>query len=123
MGESQKDILRWHCRLGHIRFLHLGWLALYNKIPVKNPTAVANCDKVVCAACEFGKSSKLPDGADKTKTREDKKSEINKADFFPCQRISIDQYQSDFTGRIYISRGGNYNPINMYRGGEIFTNH
>ena len=79
----------YHCRLGHIEFAHLRWLARRNKLPVNNPTDVSNFDKVVCAACEFSRSSKRHDGAGKTNIRKDKKSEINKRGFPMTKNISI----------------------------------
>ena len=73
------------------------WMECQNKLPVKNYTAVANCEKVVCSACEFGKASKQPDGATKTNLREDKQSEIKKEDLLPGQRVSIYHYQLSVT--------------------------
>ena len=88
-----------------------------NNLSFKNPIDVANCDKVVWSACEFGKAPKLPDGAANTNPRKYKHSEIKRRSLLPGQRLSVYHYQLDVTGRIYSSWGEHYNPINIYCGG------
>ena len=105
LGESEKDILRLNYRLRYIGFAHLRCMERHNKMKVKNNKAVDNFDKVVCAICQFGNYSNFPDGAVKTKTREERNMEINKRELLPDQRVSVDQYQLTVTGRIYSSRG------------------
>ena len=49
---SQKEILRWHFRLGHIGFQHVQWLIYTGRLKVQgNSKAVANCERPKCAAC------------------------------------------------------------------------
>ena len=72
LGESQREILQRHDRIGRIGFSHLRSLARQNNLPVNNSTAVAICDKVIRAACEFGKAPKRPYDAAKTNPRVDK---------------------------------------------------
>ena len=61
-----------HYRLRNICFAHLRWMTRQNNLPVNNSTAVAICDKVIRAACEFGKAPKRPYDAAKTNPRVDK---------------------------------------------------
>ena len=61
-GESHKELLWWHYRFGNILFAHLMWIERQNKLSFKNYTYADNFYKVVCAAYEFGKASKIPDG-------------------------------------------------------------
>ena len=48
---AQRELLKWHFRLVHIGFSHVHFLARNGKLPVNNPKALANCDKVKCAYC------------------------------------------------------------------------
>ena len=51
---SQKELFRWHFRLGHIGFQHVQWLIRTGRLKVHgNSKAVANCESPKCAACEF----------------------------------------------------------------------
>ena len=53
---SQKELLRWHFRLGHIGFQHVKWLICTGSLKVQvNSKAVVNCERTKCSACEFGK--------------------------------------------------------------------
>ena len=58
-----------HYRLRNICFAHLRWMTRQNNLPFNNSTDVVNFDKVVYAACEFGKAPKRPYGATKTNPR------------------------------------------------------
>ena len=51
---SQKELLRWHFRLGHIGLQHVQWLIRIGRLKVQgNSKAVANCKRPKCAVCEF----------------------------------------------------------------------
>ena len=60
LTEAQRELLQWHFRLGYIGFSHVFFLSSTGQLPVKNPKAFANCDKVKCASCQFGKYSLRP---------------------------------------------------------------
>ena len=49
---SQKDLLLWHFRLGHIGFQHVQWLFCTGRLKVQgNSKALANCERPKCADC------------------------------------------------------------------------
>ena len=53
---SQKELLRWHFRLGHIGFQQVQLLIRTGRLKVQvNSKAVSNCERSKCAACEFVK--------------------------------------------------------------------
>ena len=91
---AQKELLRWHFRLGHIGFRHVQWLVRSGKLLVTNPKAVANCELPKCAACEFGKATRQATKTLKQTPVPEKEGELKKGDLFPGQRVSIDHYQS-----------------------------
>ena len=80
----------WNYILVYVGFGKLRWLAHQNNFPIKNPTAVDNCDKVVCTEFEFFKAYMSPDGASRTKPMEDKQSESNKE--YLCSQLKGYQY-------------------------------
>ena len=43
-----RELLQWHILLGNIGFSHVRFLSRAVRLLVKNPKAVANCDKVKC---------------------------------------------------------------------------
>ena len=54
---SQKELLRWHFRLGYIGFQHVQWLIRTGHLKVKvNSKAVANFERLKYDACDFVKS-------------------------------------------------------------------
>ena len=56
MNPSQREIFRWHFRLGHNGFQHVQWLICTGRLKVQgNFKAVANFESPKCASCEFGK--------------------------------------------------------------------
>ena len=122
LDAAQKELLFWHFRLGHIGFAHIRFLARSGKLPVKNPKMVANCDKVLCSACQFGKASRRPAGTSKQIKDPLKEMELKKNDLTPGQRVSVDHFQSALPGRLYSSKGGT-DRKDMYHGGSIFADH
>ena len=113
---AQKELLKWHQRLGHASFSQIQWLARSGKLPLKNAKAVGNCTIPICASCQFAKQKKRPTKAISKTNRSDKELKIKKNDLFPGQNISTDHYQSAVPGRTYSSRGS-YHPEYMFNGG------
>ena len=56
--------LKWYCKLIHIIFEHIKWLARFKKFPVPPSTIVVivkfNLEKIVCACCHFFNHQKRP---------------------------------------------------------------
>jgi hypothetical protein len=121
---AQKELLKWHYRLGHVGFKWLQWLIRAGRLVVMNKRAMSNCDLPKCAACEFGKATKRPTKVDVTRAISDKEMELKKEDLLPGQRVSVDHYQSAVPGRLYSSRGrSSQNDQNQFHGGAIFVDH
>ena len=123
LSDAQKELLRWHYKLGHVGFDILKWMIRQSLAPVKNP----NCgrDKLenpLCEACQFAGQCKRPTGATVTKQVAEKEMEIKKGDLLPGTRVSMDHYQSALPGRLYTSRGGT-RATDMYHGGTVYVDH
>ena len=92
------------------------------RLPVNNPKSVANCDKVKCASCQFGKAIRRHI---KTKTVVRNKSnemEFKKNYLVPGQHVSVDKLQSAIPGQFYNSKGLT-DDKDMFHGSCIFVDH
>ena len=121
LSVGQKELLKWHFKLGHIGFDWLQWLARRKLLPYK----IANVEKPLCASCRFGAGHRIPVGAEKHEVLSSAKggaSTIKAEDLQPGQRISIDQYESRVRGRLWSSRERTQAEA-MYSGGTIFVDH
>ena len=78
---AHRELLQWHFRLGCIGFIHVRFLARTIILPLKNPKAVANCDKVRCESCQFGKASCRPTNTQTVVKDKSKEIELKKNDF------------------------------------------
>jgi hypothetical protein len=106
LSNAQKELLRWHFRLGHVGFYHIQWMIRVGRLKVANPKAVASCAIPKCASCEFGKATKRPTktNTNVTKKEKEKEMELKKDDLVPGQRVSVDYYQTAQPGRLFVQR-------------------
>ena len=87
-SNDQAELLRWHCRLGHLPFPQLVSLAENGEIPKR----LAKVQTPRCAGCLFGKMTKVPW---RTKAKDNK--QVHKATY-PGECVSVDQLQSTQPG-------------------------
>ena len=115
---QQKNLLRWHFRLGHIGFAAVQWLGRSGLLGIKGETmGRANLQAPRCAACQFGKQGKTPTPT-KHATHEDTGS-LSKEKLEPGQLIFMDQYESRLPGRAFTSQGLPSSSL-KYGGGTLF---
>ena len=120
---SQKELLRWHFRLGNIGFQHVQWLIRTGHLKVQgNSKAVANCEITKCAACELGRGHCLPNKVNKTKNNPVKEQDLKKEHILPVQMVSADHYISRDPGRLYHTKG-KPDPSDMFSVGCVFIHH
>jgi len=122
LSGAQKELLKWHFRLGHVGFKQLQWMIRSGRLQVPNAKAVANCVLPKCAACEFGKATRRPTKNATTTSTPTKEMELKKNDLLPGQRVSVDHYQSAVPGRLYTSKGST-DEKDMFHGGAIYVDH
>ena len=119
---AQKELLKWHYRLGHVGFQWLQWLISSGRITVSNKNSLSKCSPPKCAACEYGKAMHRATESTTTIPKSEKEMELKQGDLIPGQRISVDHYQSAVPGRFYSSRGST-TASNKFHGGAIFVDH
>jgi GAG-pre-integrase domain len=125
---AQKELLKWHCRLGHLSLRRVPLLmrsgAVGHSPRIK---AVANLDlfkfPVICGACAYGKAKKKPTRRSKTdKDCPSLEKELSKEILIPGQKVSMDHFPVSTPGRACNSRGSD-SQDKMFKGGGIFVDH
>ena len=120
---SQKELLLWHFRLGHIGFQHVQWLICTGCLKVHgNSKEVANCERPICAACEFGKGRLRPNKVNTIEKNPMKDQDLKKDHLLPGQMVSADHYISRSPRRFYHTKG-NSDQYDMFSVGCVFIYH
>ena len=121
---TQKELLKWHYRLGHVAFAWLQWIARCGRFGLS--PKLGKCDAPLCVACRFGKAHRRPTPRVSTPILSIKdggeSGKLAQEHLKPGQCISVDQYQSKAKGRLWTSRGKT-EESSMYSGGTIFVDH
>lgn len=127
---SQKELLRWHWRLGHA---NLRWIQAlcashrgndrpdYPIIKTINPK-VSSCELPLCLACQVGKQTRR--GAQSATIINNPATEmaLRRDDLQPGDMVSVDQYISTVLGRLGHTKGKEVKK-DQYTGGTIFVDH
>jgi hypothetical protein len=126
---SQRALLIWHWRLGHIGFDHLKRLFVrkdnkdkHGRCLVSNQPGIHVTPPPMCAACEIARAKLKGAGVTHTKVRPNKHQLLKKGHLRPGQCISVDQYESSVRGRLPHTKGRERYG-NKYVGGTIFADH
>ena len=124
INQAQKELLRWHFRLGH-----LNWCALQHLLrsgalgKTRLQQSAANCrTHPKCSSCQYGKGKRRPTPSSTSQPVREREGALKKEDLFPGQAISVDHFVCSTTGRLYESRGQSKDN-EKYVGGLIFVDH
>ena len=127
LDPSQKELLKWHFRLGHISMAAiqhlLGTGTLAHSDSMKNlHRRASKCDKPKCASCEFGKGKRRPTPGKLEKVDRKNDGALTKEKLLPGQAVSVDHFICSTKGRLYTSAGKSADS-KMYSGGALFVDH
>jgi hypothetical protein len=113
---GQKELLKWHYKLGHLDFKWVQWL---NANMMLGPTCIpsSKIPAIKCEACQLGKQHKRPTGH--THITHKTSGKLKKAITEPGERIFMDSYVSRLPGRAFAGRGASSGC--QYHGGSIFA--
>ena len=112
IGSPTKELLVMHYRLGHLPFARIQKMAKDGRLPSR----LASCRVPECAACRFGRATKIP-WRTKGNNNSGKLKEVTR----PGQCVSVDQLESTTPGFIAQLKG---RPTkNRYRYVTVFTDH
>jgi hypothetical protein len=126
LTEAEKELSRWHFRLGHLSFRRIQFLMRSGALSASESarrlhTACARLiNPPMCAACQFSKQKqRSAPGTTRTVVR-DRVDALRQDQLLPGQRISIDHFICATRGRLFGGRGKT-EETKMYKGGCIFV--
>ena len=128
ISEPEKEILRWHYRLGHMSFQKIQFLVrsgVFTKSNNKRKLHQAACSITNlqnCAACQYGKQHQRPAPGKTTTGVRDREGILKYGHLVPGQRVSVDHFLSSTKGRLFTSAGKSLDS-ELYTGGCLFNNH
>jgi len=111
LSEPEKELLRWHYRLGHVslrvvQFLfRMGVLSASTRSKKLHTAASKITHPPKCAACQFGKQHSRPVPGKKSTTIQDRAGAISSNQVQPGQRVSIDHFVCSTKGRLFSGYG------------------
>jgi hypothetical protein len=128
LSAAEKELLRWHCRLGHlsfkkIQFLMQSGVLAHTESTRRLQSAAAKIQSCpMCAACQFGKQRRKTTPGKVTKVIREKRDALRQDDLFPGQKVSVDHFVCSTRGRLQHTFGKE-DPKSQYSGGAIFVDH
>ena len=128
ISESEKELLRWHSRLGHVSFRRIQHILRSGALSHTESTRrlhTASC-KIIhapkCAACLFGKQTSRPSPGRTSSLVRDREGILKANNLLPGQEISIDHFICSTKGRLFSSYGRTQES-KLFSGGCIFVDH
>jgi hypothetical protein len=128
LSEAEKELLRWHQRLGHISFSKVQHLMQSGVLSASESARRlhTSCCKIKsppkCAACQFAKQCATSIPGRTTSIVRDRQGVLLSSNLLPCQEISVDHFVCSTKGRLFNSRGKSADK-DLYCGGCIFVDH
>jgi hypothetical protein len=129
LTEAEKELLRWHYRLGHVGFKKVQFLlrsGVVSKTEESCRLQTAACRLTSfpkSAACQYGKQHRRPiPGTAPSSVVKDRAHALKTDNLLPGQHISVVHFICSTRGRLLTS-AGKTKLDEMYTGGCIFVNH
>lgn len=128
LSPAEKELLRWHYRLGHLDFkkiqflMRTGVLASSESARRLQSAASKLSKRPLCAGCQYGKQRRLPSPGTKRTVVRDREGALKHDNLFPGQRVSVDHFVCSTRGRLPNTRGKEDEKL-QYTGGAIFVDH
>ena len=129
LNPAEKELLRWHFRLGHIGFKKVQFLirtGVLSNTETSRKLHMSVCklqNYPKCAACLYGKQHRrtIP-GKTASSVVKDRENVLKANNLLPGQRISVDHFICHTRGRL-LDSAGKTKEDDMYRGGCLFVDH
>lgn len=128
ISPAEKELLRWHFRLGHLSFRKIQFLMRTGVLAHSEGARrlQSNASKLtrapMCAACQYGKQKRRPTPGKRSSVVKDRAGVMKNGDLFPGQRISVDHFICSTRGRLSNTHGKEHED-KQYVGGAIFVDH
>jgi hypothetical protein len=124
----EKELLRWHYRLGHVSIRRIQWMFqrgyLANTEQSKRAqAAAAKLDSgPLCTACQYAKQRRKTSPGSTKRTTQSESGQLKQDRMFPGQQVSVDHFHSKPYGR-RLNTYGKEADDKKYTGGCIFVDH
>ena len=128
LSPAQKELLRWHFRLGHlsqrkVQFLMRTGVLAHSESARRLQSASSKLQhRPLCAACQYGKQRRRTAPGTRHEAVRDKQGALKRDDLFPGQKVSVDHFVCSTRGRLQHTFGKE-DPKQQYTGGAIFVDH
>ena len=128
LSSSEKELLRWHQRLGHLAFrkiqflMRSGVLAHSESIRRLQAAAAKLTLSPLCAACQFGKQKRNAQPGKRSSVVKDREGVLKEEILFPGQKVSVDHFVCSTRGRLP-NTFGKEDDTKKFSGGCIFVDH
>jgi hypothetical protein len=133
LSAAEKELLRWHFRLGHLSFrkiqflLQSGALA-HTDASRRLQTASSKLHSCpLCAACQYRKQRRTTTPGKLSRTVREREGALKQDNLlYPGQKVSVDHFicsTSSTRGRLRHTYGKKEDPKLQYSGGAIFVDH
>jgi len=128
---SQKELLKWHWKLGHVNFKWIQKLATTPRKPTDGidmpilkmkEKKTSSCLHPKCAACQMAKQTRRNPGVSVGTPIPEKEMSLRQGILEPGDMVSIDQYVSALPGRLPSTKGKEPKS-KKYNGGTLFVDH
>ena len=119
---SQKLLLKWHYKLGHVGFNVVKWIGrqgLFGKLGEKMGAESVGTSTIKCSACQYGKQERNPKGGSKRVQFKDRDGVLKRNKLNPGDLVFTDQFESRLPGQVFTGRGTRVTS-QTYKGGTIF---
>jgi hypothetical protein len=129
LSPAQRELLKWHCRLGHLSMkqtqflMRTGVLAHSEKTrQLQIQASKSSTHLPMCAACQFAKQRQRSAPGTTKKVVKDRQGVMKADHLLPGQRVSVDHFVCSTKGRLTHTQGKE-DPKTQYSGGAIFVDH
>ena len=128
LTEPEKELLRWHHKLGHLSFRRVLWLFRQGVLAVTErakrlQAAALKLTKVpLCTACQCAKQRRKATPGTVNKVVPEQVDALKVDRLFPGQQVSVDHFCANPKGRL-VATFGKEPEKNKCVGGAIFVDH
>jgi hypothetical protein len=132
LSKAQKELLKWHWKLGHCNFQWIQALAtdsISNDSKGETATQLLQTKHKIsvvapplCAACQLAKQARRGAGSSEEFKLEDRDMILKRDTTEPGDCVSVNQYTSSVLGRLPHTKGKEKKE-EKYNGGTIFVDH
>ena len=116
----QKNLLKWHFKLGHLGFQQLQWVGRQGWLgKLGERIGLSSVQAPKCAACQFGKQERIPKAGATTSPDPERQGVLKADKLQPGELVFSDQYESRLPGLVFGRRGASIS-AHKYCGGTLF---